>query len=56
MKARFGQTIRILPSAPYFVGALARVAYVGNKGVSVILIDSSFDDPFVLYDGEYEIV
>lgn len=49
-----GQRVRINEKAPYFVGALASVAYVGSDGISVYLIDSEFDECVKLNLGEWD--
>ena len=49
-----GQRILILPNAPYFRGAHARIAYIGAHGVSVYLEDHDFDECIKFDNGEWE--
>lgn len=55
MNPKFGQLVRINNKSPYFKGKLARVAYVGYKGISVYLEEGDFDECIPLDDGEYDV-
>lgn len=50
----FGMLIRIKENAPYFCGEKARIAYIGEDGISVYLTESKFDDCIPLNNDEWE--
>ncbi len=50
----FGMLIRIKDNCPFFSGAKATIAYIGDKGISVYLKDNDFDECIPLDNDEWE--
>jgi hypothetical protein len=53
-KPHVGMRVRIKANSKLFPGKLAAVAYIGDGGISVYLVDDDFDECIPLDNDEWE--
>ena len=54
VQPHFGMKVKIKATSALFPGHMAAIAYIGEGGVSVYLLDSEFDDCIPLNNDEWE--